>query len=827
MCACLIFFSRVHAQTFGGLSGVVVDPADRVIRSATVTLRSGDREVARTLTDDSGRFSFPISNAGLFELRVEAEGFARETIRLRNISGALRIQMRVAEVRETLKVEESLVSASASENADVVRLGSAQLHNFAAINGDVVVALARTIGPGGNAYVIVDGAEAADNRIPISQIAEVRMNNDPYSAQYARPGKGRIEIITKSGSPKYHGSLSAGLQNSIFDARNAFALARPQQSQQQIEADLSGPITWIPKTTFAAYFSRIQAALEPSVYAIDASGPVIENAHESQSSTYFSAQATHRIRDDAFTLRFTDFHWRDDGEGVGGFVLPEAGTNGNTHSQQLQGTYREIVNARTLNDVSIRIRRDESKVRSVIPRVASIVVIDAITKGGAQNDTYNTQSQIDFNDVLSWSQGKHVIKAGVNIPTLGRFGVSDYSNQQGTFYFSSLADYTARKPFSFSQQSGDGHVSLAGALAGAFVQDEFKLRPNLSIAAGVRYDVQNYFSEHHDFAPRLSVAWGGGKKETTVVRAGSGIFYTPLPFSAIQNSLLLDGAHLRQLQVLNPLYPNPTITAAILPTDLARFAANFRAPYTIQYSAGIERQINKSMSLSSVYAGARGIDLFRSRDVNAPLPPLFLTRPNPSIGQFRQYESSGNSRRQEWRTTVNGEFSCFFSGMFIYQISRARNDTDGIAFFPANNWNPIGEWARASNDMLQFFYVFGTFNLAKYAKLGTIFTAGSGHPYSITSGHDDLHDGLANARPAGIERNTRETSATASLDLRLWREFAIPKEGITVLGAIDAFNLTNRVNYTVFAGALTSPLFGQPIAAAPARRIQLTVTVRF
>ena len=95
----------------------------------------------------------------------------------------------------------------------------------------------------------------------------------------------------------------------------------------------------------------------------------------------------------------------------------------------------------------------------------------------------------------------------------------------GTYTFSSLADYAANRPFSLVRQSGNGHVVFVEKVVGGFVQDEFKVRPNLQLSIGVRYDWQNYFHDNNNLAPRVSFAYAPGKSHKTVIRGGAGIFY--------------------------------------------------------------------------------------------------------------------------------------------------------------------------------------------------------------------------------------------------------------------------------------------------------------
>jgi len=520
-------------------------------------------------------------------------------------------------------------------------------------------------------------------------------------------------------------------------------------------------------------------------------------------------------------------------QGVGGFALSETGFDIATRFHQFFSSYRTVISPTLLNELSVRLRREDIVSRSRLPGVPKIVVLDAFTSGGAQADVNGNEDSLELTDVLSWSLGRHVLKMGINVPAFTRFGSNDRTNTNGTFTFSSLASYEQGRPFSFTKQTGDGHLAYWSKQVGGFIQDEMRLRQNLSLVLGMRYDWQNYLKEYNNLGPRMSFAYALGKAQKTVVRGGAGIFYDTVGSGVIGDMLRLNGSGFRQILLTDPGYPDPFSSLPSItdiPPNIERFSPTLRSPYTFQYSFGVERQLRKSLTLTESYIAMRGVKLFRSRDVNAPLPPLYFSRPDPLIGVLRQIESSGGLESHSLETTLRGNMSRFFTGMVVYRFGRAMNDTDGVGSFPANNWNKRGEWSRASFDSRHFVYLYGTFNVAKLFKFGAIFSANSGRPYSMTTGLDDNNDGVANDRPPGVPRNSLQGTGTATLNLRWSREFPLLsgiKEGLGLVANVDAFNLFNRVNYTTFVGVLSSPFFGDPVAAAAARRLQLSLMLKF
>ena len=232
--------------------------------------------------------------------------------------------------------------------------------------------------------------------------------------------------------------------------------------------------------------------------------------------------------------------------------------------------------------------------------------------------------------------------------------------------------------------------------------------------------------------------------------------------------------------------------------------------------------------------------MFRSRDLNAPLPPLYLQlqRPNPEIGTLREIESEGDLTSNALKLTVRTKISRFFNGMAQYTLSRSYDDTAGIAAFPANQYDLTGEWSRSNFDSLHFVYFYGTFNAPKAFSLGASLSFRSGQPYTMTTGTDDYGTTFANARRAGVPRNSLEGPGSTTLNLRLAKSFTLIRRktgkhrkeeqtGLRATAAVDAFNVLNHVNFGTPVGNQSSPFFGRSIGAGPPRRLQMLVRFQF
>jgi hypothetical protein len=245
----------------------------------------------------------------------------------------------------------------------------------------------------------------------------------------------------------------------------------------------------------------------------------------------------------------------------------------------------------------------------------------------------------------------------------------------------------------------------------------------------------------------------------------------------------------------------------------------------------VERQLQASTTVSVTYTRLRGFDMFRSIDVNAPLPPLYLRRPDPTLGVVRQIESAGTFRQQALHLSLHGQVTRFFSGSAQYTFSHARDDTGGINWMPPNAYDLSGEYARSDFDQRHRLNLIGSVKAGPLFKIGVALAVYSGRPYSITTGYDPFNDGAANARPPGVPRNSLEGPGYIDLDLRwsrnLWSTHAGPEGGPTAAVGVDVFNVLNRVNYSSYVGTLTSPFFGRAVSAEAPRRMQLSLRFQF
>jgi hypothetical protein len=826
------------------ISGVVQDQAGAAIAGALVEVISDSVTQQSATTDQSGSFRFTRLPLGKYQVRVTSEGFAVSTVEV-NVGSqqlpSLQVVMAIASLHQetTVTSEPAKISTEATDNKDTVALSEQSLSNLPVFDQDYLGAMSRFLDPGSvgtnGVSLVVNGMEVNNLGVSPSAIKEIKINQDPYSAEYQRPGRGRIEVTTKPGSPEYHGTFNFIFRDAHLNARDPFALTRPPEQRRIYEGYLGGPVRRSKKTSFLFSVSRKEEDLQSIVVADGLAGSIRSNVPAPSRTLQLSGQITHAFSDtNTASVRESLLLESVNNQNVGGTTLTEAGVNSRNMEQEITFSQQIVLSPKLVNNFRLLLGVEKQSNESVTDK-RRIVVLDAFTGGGAQANSLRTEYHAQMVELLSYSTGKHLIKGGLNVPDLSRRGLDNNINTAGTFYFSTLTDYAQGHPFSFVQQQGNGHVVFLEKQIGLFVQDEYHPRKNVMLSFGLRYDWQNYFHDHNNFAPRLSFAYAPGNTQKTVIRGGAGIFYDRSGARPIQDILLFNGSRLRQYVLVNPTYPDPFSSGASLstqPVSVVRLEPNIRIPYVLQYSFSLERQLQKSTTMAVTYLGSRGFAQFRSRDINAPLPPTYSIRPNPSVGVLREIEAAGRRATDSLELTLRGKVTRFFNGMAQYRLAFAHDNTSGINYLPPNAYDLSGEWGRSDFDRRHRFELLGTVNPGKLFNLGVSVSVYSGQPYTLTTGIDQFHTGTANARPAGVARNSLPGPAYADLDLRWSREFNVHKgkkkdEGVKATLAVDAFNILNEVNYGSFIGNLSSPFFGQAVASQPPRRLQLSFRLKF
>jgi len=845
------------SQSNRAIAGTLLDPSGAAIAKAQVSLLTlDDKALAEAPTDNSGSFRFEHIAPGKYTLALHAEGFRDARINVTLTTGRLspiRVTMQIEVLSESVTVATGdsvpTVSTDNSANQNANSIDRNALDRVPVFDQDYITTMSRFLddnATGTNGVtLVVNGIEANGPGVTPSAIQEVKINNNPYSARFSRPGRARLEIVTKSGSPTYHGSLNFMFRDSVFDATNAFAtLGKPPERREYFEGSVTGPIGHSKHTSFLLALDEDlndqQAVVDPLAIASAESlakafgfGPIAQTVPNPTHHFFGSGRIFHDFSNgDQFWIGYSYEHRSVENQNVGGTTLPSAGTDNHFLEHEINVSYLHQFSPHWLNQLRFLVGHYDNSTSS-ISADPQLAVSGLFTAGGAQADSRRTEYHFDGTDFATYANGKHQLSFGIDIPDISRRGLDDFTNRQGTYTFAcSNPTPPPCNPVvsTYLVQTGQGHVVFLETTIHGFFEDNIRLKPNFSLYLGVRYYFQNYFHDvPHNFAPRLGFAYApitGGK---TVIRGGAGVFYDRSGPTPIGDLLHFNGANLLRFIVESPNYPVLPSELSATPTSVVTLDPHARIPYALQFSIGVERQVTAKSTASAVYIGNRGMDSFRSIDANAPVGGSLL-RPDPALGQVRQIQSEGYLKGNALELTFRGKPSKYFSGQVQYTLSRTYNNTSGITFFPANSYNPSADWGRSDNDRLHKFDLLASSQPTRFFTFGAALSLYSGKPVNITTGSDDNHDGIINDRPPGVRRNTMHGPGTIGLDLNLSHDFPLSKrkEEKKILSlSLNSFNVLNHPNYLTYVGSISSQLFGHPTAAQPPRRMQLNVQFKF
>jgi carboxypeptidase family protein len=824
------------------VSGSVEDPNGAAVPKARLTLISrATGEARHTTADAAGGFSFENIAPGEYTLKGEAKDFEAAESKLKvgaqpvgEVKFKLKVSAKEDEVTISGSSKEDELRVTIDRNADRLNFDDDLLRGLPAPGQNPLQILSSFLSPaaqgGEGLNVVVDGVESNGLNLPAGALRRARINRNPYSAEFRRPGKSRVEVYTEEGSfRRYRGKVSFYARNSIFDARNAFAGARPDLSRELIEADIGGHLF----NKRASFFVSGERSIDDESAFVNArmlAGPLIANVPTPERRTNLLGRLEIRAGKAHTLLGVYNFLDESEGNhGVGGLKLAEQGYARSELRRRFQLSDAMILSPHLLNDLRFAVEREERQAGRLATAPA-IIVQGAFTGGAPQTFRRNAETLLRIQDIANYTFNRHSLEFGGETRPVWQ-DVTEASNFGGVFEFAGLDRFAAGRPFVYRVNKGQPQTSFAQREVFGFIQDKIELRPNLSLTPGLRYGWQSNIEDRNNFAPRLALAYApGGQK--TVIRGGAGIFYERVSEEVRERSLLYDGVRLLEFVIINPSFPTPPATSATAPPSVTRAAADLRAPYAAQVSLSVERELKPGANLTVEYQLLRGVHLLRSRNLNSPRNGV---RPNASLLNLNQVESSASSRSHALSLTWRGGVGRWFKGMAQYTLSRTEDDTDGLFELPADNFDLRPEWGRADFDRRHRFNLAGTFEPPGAWRLGTFVTLGSGEPYNITTGRDDNGDSVANDRPAGVTRNTGDGPGLAQVDLRVTKLFRAPRlvdrrrdpTSNNLEFSADFFNLFNRVNFENFIGVQSSPFFGRANGARQARTIQLSTRYKF
>jgi len=796
---CGVSISAFAQSSLGILKGTVADESGAVIPGAKVTAAGPGGIVKSVETQTDGSFTLTGLAVGSWTVQATSPGLSQQQPAKIDITGGtqtLNLVLRVALEKQEVTVSEqsnNMISTDPSNNAGALILKGEDLDALSDDPDDLQQDLEALAGPaagpnGGQIYI--DGFTGG--RLPPKEaIREIRINSNPFSSEYDRLGFGRIEILTKPGSDKFHGSANFNISDGLFNARNPFLLGTPGVpfempgfQTRNYGGNLSGPLGKKASFFFDVERREIDDAAVVTAQIVDPATfleePFSPAAVGSQRRTSMSPRLDYALTpNNTLMARYTYTENDLVNTGTGNFNLPERGYPRSTVQQTGQLTETAVINSKWINETRLQIMNDMVNQNGNLLPVIS--VSGAFTAGGSGvGVSSNWQRHYEIQNYTSTTRGTHSIKFGVRVRSIEESDISQ-SNFGGTWMFAGATDpatgialtsldiyrntllalagkplpngETLFGPSQFTLNTGNPLASVNQTDIGFFYQDDWRIKPNFTLSLGGRYETQTNIHDYRDFAPRVGFAWAPGSKTTgslfsrpkLVFRGGFGVFYDRISESyTLQEIRFLQGGQ-ESLRTTDPallaLYPTiPAVSALAASNSTIKYQIdkNIHAPYVAQGAFGVERQLPRNTSLAVTYTTTRGVHELVERDINAPFPGTYVPgqprtgiRPYGINGDIYNWESTGVLNQNQLIVNVNARVNSKISLNGGYFFSHANSDTGGG--LPANDYNLAAEYSRANYDVHHRGVLAGSIATKWDIRLSPFIILNTGAPFDIVS----------------------------------------------------------------------------------------------
>lgn len=862
--------------------GSVADPSGALIPGAILLFKplkdsaeadAGAGTGKDAVTDAAGRFSVALA-PGNYTLNVNAEGFTdlsrQVVVGLR--PSPLTLHMAIATTSEQVDVPVGNAASTANaDNKSALVFKGDQLDTLASddtLLQQEVSAMSGAGGTGGGS-VYVNGFSGGQFP-PKDTIREIRINQNPYSAQYPELGYGRVEIFTKPGGDKLHGDYFSAGTTRAFNSLNPYTGEEPPYFLLFNRGDLNGPLG--KKTSFFLSGRRVDQHNNAVVNAFNPDGSPLSEAVPSPDTNYnLSGRIDRQVsKNNTFIGRYEYTNDVASNSGVGLLVLPSEGTTNSTTTQTLQLSNTELIGANIVSETRFQYLRTGA---TQTPNSSSptVVVEGAFNGGGAPSQNLrDAQDQFEFQEYLSVVRGDHFLRLGARYILLKEMNTST-ANYNGSYTFTDLQAYQAGTPNLFSLTAGQPTASLLTGTLGAYAEDEWKARKNVTLTYGLRLESQSAVPDHLDPAPRAGFNWAVRPTDkhgpAVVLRGGVGVFYSRFAATDLLTSIRQNGTSQQAYYITNPTFypqiPGTGQLTGVTPTPYT-VNPNLRIASENIASLAVERSLGKFGQIAATYYAVRGVHQYNSANINAPLANG--TRPMGGDGDVYQFQSAGVEKAQSLVVNTNlqlGKRGSFFGS---YTARRQNNDTFGSTSFPSQPFDVSADYGPSGLGMQpigQRLFAGGDVKLPFGLGLEVFTAAFSRTRFNITTGTDRNADTQFNDRPAfatapgassllyrtaygTFDANPQAGEAIipynygvgprlAFVGTELGREFhfgprgeapkppldSVPKPGqapakgelkYTWRIALDAENLTNTNNAGAPVGVLASPLFGRSIS---------------
>ncbi|HEY6333499.1 MAG TPA: hypothetical protein VI756_29520, partial [Blastocatellia bacterium] len=585
-----------------------------------------------------------------------------------------------------------------------------------------------------------------------------------------------------------------------------------------------------------------------------------------------------------------------DNQGVGGFTLVEGAYDSSVVSNAIRMSANTVVGPTMTNEARLSLTY-QGTTQGAASDAPQIDVVGAFSSGGAPSQSLRHREwDLEFDDNVVKIKGSHNIKMGIQL--LGK-SISDasFADFNGTYLFGgelapelnaageivaspngplmipisgleqyrrTLLDLPGGIPTSFTITTGDPAVSVQEWTISPFIQDEWRVKKNLGISMGFRYETQTSPTELAGFAPRLGVAYSPDKAQKWVLRARAGLFYNRIDNTLALQAERLNGIQEQQFLIDSPAFPNALASLSknqAVPT-IYELSPDISPPASMQAQVGLEHQLPKGWSVQGNYNWGWSWSDLLTRNINAPIISPGTTietapRPFGLDENILQYESGARLKGNVLFVGATQSRSRHFTLFLGYLYFNFHTDSDAATFLPQNSYNLVADWARPSWQSQN--RVFGVFilNLPYQVRLSTNLNIASGTPFNIVTGFDNNGDGNYTDRPSfsvagapgaivtplgvfnpnvingDVPRNYGTNPATVGLDMNASRTFILHQGsgrnegGYRLTVNARASNILNHTNVTGLTGVVSSPFFDLPNSAGPSRHIEVGLRFSF
>jgi len=819
--AALTLAPFAHAQTTTGtLRGQITDPSGAAVPQATVAMTPSTGDTITTKTTATGTYEIKGLAPGVYILTVNANGFTVfENDSVEISAGQIQkvdAQLVLAEQQQKINVSGQAVQVDVSpeNNAGAIVIQGKDLEALSDDPDELQDELSALAGPsagpnGGQMYI--DGFTAGQLP-PKSSIREIRINQNPFSAEWDEPGFGRVEIFTKPGTGTPHGQFFVIGNDSGFNTLDPFIIPgvtpTPPYHTVQFSGNVSGPInkkmsyfveveqrnvdntSVVDAETLGSNFNQIQ-------YTASVINPLTRTEISPRLDFQFGAN-------DTLTTRYQFTRSVSTNEGISTQTLPSQGINSSDIENTIQLDETHVISPRALTETRFQFLR-QSNTENAESLLPSLQILSESTAGGNKIGTAtDDEDHYEFQNYTQIAFAKHSVRFGGRLRDFQVTSVST-GGFNGSYTFQSLSPLQAIEAgctspnsstglcneASFASGTGPNQFSIATGNptakvnlidVGVYAEDDWKIRPTVTLSYGLRFESQNHINDHADWAPRVMLSWGLGHSKagpTTVVRAGYGVFYDRFTDDLVLQAERQNGVTEQTYVVNNPsfFFPNgatPTsdYTGSLstsIPT-IYQIAPNLRAPYKLQAALSVERQLSKSATVTVNYLNTHGEHQFLLDNVNAPLPGTYNpnlpdsgTRPNGILENINQYQSVGEFEQNQLIVNLNYRLGNKLTLFGYYSLGFANSDTGGAGSSPSNPYDILADYGRASFDTRHRVFLGGTVTLPWGFRLNPLLVAASGSPFDITIREDLIGSNIFNQRP-GFVSNTTCANVTQTMN---------------------------------------------------------------